>query len=263
MPNRIIKDTIRTSRSVNALTDFQFRVWLYLITYVDDYGRGSADAELLKGLVFTRRKGVTEQQIQKAIADLANMGMVNLYEVDGEPFLYFPNWHDHQRIRDCKPKFPAPPENESCGELRQAAASCGELPPESESNICTSTSINTNDVSKALSNTEALVSNEEFNTFWAAYPKKNAKLNAQKAFAKVDVPLNVLLDALERQKASWDWQKEGGKYIPLPATWLNGRRWEDEDIAAPQPSPRPNKPYTKADELTDFYRMAQEWAEEG
>lgn len=130
MPNRVIKDSIRTSKSVNALSDFQFRVWLYLITYVDDYGRGSADPELLKGLVFTRRKGVTEVQIQKAIADLANAGMINLYEVDGEPFLYFPNWHEHQRIRDCKPKFPAPQENDS---LRQPAASCGESPPESES----------------------------------------------------------------------------------------------------------------------------------
>lgn len=130
MPNRVIKDSIRTSKSVNALSDFQFRVWLYLITYVDDYGRGSADPELLKGLVFTRRKGVTEVQIQKAIADLANAGMINLYEVDGEPFLYFPNWHEHQRIRDCKPKFPVPPENDS---LQQPAASCGELPPESES----------------------------------------------------------------------------------------------------------------------------------
>ena len=47
MGNRMIKETIRTSRSVNNMTDFQFRVWVYLITYVDDYGRGSADSELL------------------------------------------------------------------------------------------------------------------------------------------------------------------------------------------------------------------------
>lgn len=141
MPNRIIKESIRTSKSVNALSDFQFRVWTYLITYVDDYGRGSADPELLKGLVFTRRKGVTEQQISKALADLANSGMITLYEVDGESFLYFPNWNKHQRIRDCKPKFPAPPEcpqnSQPAGTFSgspQSAATCGELPPESESN---------------------------------------------------------------------------------------------------------------------------------
>lgn len=107
----MIKDSIRTSKSVNSLTDFQFRVWLYLITYVDDYGRGSADPELLKGLVFTRRKGVTEGQIEKALADLANTGMISLYEVDGESFFCFPNWHLHQRIQTKKSKFPAPPDS--------------------------------------------------------------------------------------------------------------------------------------------------------
>lgn len=130
MPNRILKDSIRTSKKVNALSDFQFRVWAYLITYVDDYGRGSADPELLKGIVFTRRKSVTEGQIEKAIHDLANMGMIRLYEVDGELFLYFPNWSEHQRIRNSKARFPEP-ENDYSPQL---AATRRESPPESESN---------------------------------------------------------------------------------------------------------------------------------
>lgn len=108
MPNRIIKDSIRTSKSVNSLSDFEFRVWTYLITYVDDYGRGSADPELLKGFVFPRRKGVTEQQISTVLASLATTGMITLYEVDGESFLCFPNWDKHQRIQSKKSKFPAP-----------------------------------------------------------------------------------------------------------------------------------------------------------
>ena len=33
--------------------------------------------------------------------------------------------------------------------------------------------------------------------------------------------------AIEVAKESADWKKEGGKYIPYPATWLNNRRWED------------------------------------
>jgi hypothetical protein len=130
MPNRIIKDTIRTSKSVNALTDFQFRVWLYLITYADDYGRGSADAELLKGFVFPRRKGITEGQIQKALDDLANIGMISLYEVDGESYFCFPNWGKHQRIQARKEKFPAPPH----GDLPLPTVTHGDSPSESESN---------------------------------------------------------------------------------------------------------------------------------
>ena len=38
-----------------------------------------------------------------------------------------------------------------------------------------------------------------------------------------------MLAALERQRASDQWRKEGGRFIPLPATWINGRRWEDEE----------------------------------
>lgn len=110
MPNRIIKEAIRTSRDINNLSDFQFRVWAYLITYVDDYGRGSADPELLKGLVFPRRKGVTEKQISEALSVLANSSMISLYCVDGEPYFYFPTWEKHQQIRAKKSKFPSPDE---------------------------------------------------------------------------------------------------------------------------------------------------------
>lgn len=140
MPNRVIKESIRTSKSVNSLSDFQFRVWLYLITYVDDYGRGSADAELLKGFLLPRRKGVTEGQIQKALDDLANTGMIRLYEVDGEPFLCFPNWDMHQRIQTKKSKHPAPPD----GIQQKSTVNHGEPPPESNPNPNTNPNPNPN-----------------------------------------------------------------------------------------------------------------------
>lgn len=139
MPNRIIKDSIRTSKTVNTMTDFQFRLWVYLITYVDDYGRGSADPELLKGFVFPRRKGVTESTIEKALLDLANSGSVLLYEVDGEPYFCFPNWSDHQRIQTKKSKFPAPDD----GNPRCPTVSHGESPAESEYNPNPNTNPNT------------------------------------------------------------------------------------------------------------------------
>ena len=130
MPNRIIKDSIRTSKAVNNMTDFQFRLWVYLITYVDDYGRGSADPELLKGFVFPRRKGITESTIDKALADLANSGLVLLYEVNGEPYFCFPNWSEHQRIQTKKSKYPAPED----GNPRKSTVSHRESPPESNPN---------------------------------------------------------------------------------------------------------------------------------
>ena len=109
MPRRILEPTIHTNRKINSISDFQFRLWAYLLTYVDDYGRGSADPELLKGFLFPRRRGITESSIDQALTALANAGLIRLYEVNGEPHLYFPNWSEHQRIQRKYSEFPAPP----------------------------------------------------------------------------------------------------------------------------------------------------------
>jgi hypothetical protein len=77
----------------------------------------------------------------------------------------------------------------------------------------------------------AVVPGNSFATFWEAYPRKVGKQDAQKAFAKVnpdETLLAVMLTAIEKAKQTEGWQKEKGKYIPHPATWLNGKRWEDE-----------------------------------
>ena len=70
-----------------------------------------------------------------------------------------------------------------------------------------------------------------FDLFWDAYPKKVAKQDARKAFMKLapdEQILDRMMTALQRQKVSADWTKDGGQFVPHPATWLNGRRWEDE-----------------------------------
>ncbi len=68
-----------------------------------------------------------------------------------------------------------------------------------------------------------------FDAFWEAYPKKNAKAAAQKVFNKLKVDdnlLSLMLNALEKQKLSKQWQDK--QFIPHASTWLNQRRWEDE-----------------------------------
>ncbi len=73
--------------------------------------------------------------------------------------------------------------------------------------------------------------NHLFDMFWAAYPKKVGKDKAKKAFLKLnptEAQLEEILKELERQKKFYTWGKHNWKYIPHAATWLNGRRWEDE-----------------------------------
>ena len=108
MPNRIIKDSICGSEKLNSLSDFQFRLWVGLITYVDDYGRGDARPAMIKGSVFPLRERVTVKDIESALHALAGAGCVCLYNVGGKPYLYFPNWEQHQRIQTKRPRYPGP-----------------------------------------------------------------------------------------------------------------------------------------------------------
>lgn len=74
-----------------------------------------------------------------------------------------------------------------------------------------------------------------FDTFWKTYPRKKDKPKAIRAWRRLKVNetlLQMILTAIEREKKSSDWQKENGQFIPYPATWLNGRRWEDEEPTA-------------------------------
>jgi hypothetical protein len=70
-----------------------------------------------------------------------------------------------------------------------------------------------------------------FDRFWELYPRKVAKESARKAFSKIPKiaeTLPVILAALEWQCQSPQWAKDGGRFIPHPASYLNGRRWLDE-----------------------------------
>lgn len=67
----------------------------------------------------------------------------------------------------------------------------------------------------------------EFELFWKSYPRHEAKSSAMKAFKKVKVDINVLLQAIAQQKNSKQWKDN---IIPHASTWLNQSRWEDEVV---------------------------------
>lgn len=78
-----------------------------------------------------------------------------------------------------------------------------------------------------------------FAAFWEAWPKKEGKAKALAAWKSLhvanDEAIQSILDAIPRQQAAKDWPRENWRYCPLPATWLNQRRWEDE---IPDPPPK-------------------------
>lgn len=69
----------------------------------------------------------------------------------------------------------------------------------------------------------------DFDKFWAIYPRREGKQAAQRAFEKLkpdEALLTAMINAITKQKQSPQWAEP--RFIPHPATWLNGHRWEDE-----------------------------------
>ena len=70
-----------------------------------------------------------------------------------------------------------------------------------------------------------------FALFWQEYPRKAAKAAAFKAWQKLNPSPELverILAHVRDHKRSPDWLKDGGQFVPHPATFLNGRRWEDD-----------------------------------
>jgi len=108
-------------------------------------------------------------------------------------------------------------------------------------------------------NIKDICANDLFLTFWKAYPKKKAKKAAEKAFFKLNPNeelLDKMIDSLERQKKSREWQEDGGQYIPYPATWINGERWEDVGVEAGECDTTPTREERRREYEAELQRQA-------
>ena len=74
----------------------------------------------------------------------------------------------------------------------------------------------------------------EFDLFWKSYPRREGKGRAEKAWAKAVQMASPekIVEAARTSKFNPDKQ-----FVPLPATWLNDRRWEDESHSNGPPRP--------------------------
>ena len=77
----------------------------------------------------------------------------------------------------------------------------------------------------------ATTCHNEFDKFWAAYPKKMSKGAARKAFKTLNPSkelVAIMINHLARAKNCYQWTKDEGQFIPYPATWLRAEGWLDE-----------------------------------
>lgn len=116
MPNRIIKDSIRTSESLALLTAEEERHFYRLMVTADDFGRFDARPQVIKGVCYPFFDSqVTLDDISRWTQRLADeeIGILKLYEANGYQYGYFVNWDKYQQKRASKSKYPDPPSFDS------------------------------------------------------------------------------------------------------------------------------------------------------
>lgn len=207
---RIILKSISESKKLSNLkTDGARLLYTWLLTHLDVNGCFSGDPVVINGQVFTRlNKSI--QTIQDYLNDLQQNGLIMLYSANGDEFLFVPDFVEKQpqlrADREGKSRIPIPTPDQLQSNSRPTPAQV------------------------KLSKDKLMVKNG-FEIFYKEYPRKVGKRKSKETFNKINPNqqlLDKMLKSIEHVKKSDDWQKENGKYIPHPATWLNQERWEDE-----------------------------------
>lgn len=113
MPNRILKESITTSKTIAMLSAEEERLFCRLMVVCDDFGRYHGDISIIKSHCFPRLDALASETVAAWLAVLArpDIGLIRLYESGGDPFLEFVTWRKHQNVRATKSKFPSPPES--------------------------------------------------------------------------------------------------------------------------------------------------------
>jgi hypothetical protein len=230
MPNRIIRDACRTSPSLSALSDLAERTFWRVITVLDDHGRYHGELPALMSACFpVGARGLTTRRFAEAVSELSAGDLLRFYEIGSRKYVYSPTWSKYQQVRSLRSKHPEP----------QASANiCKQIPADSFGDVVVVGDV-VGDVTTPPSpppGGRALRAQgtvpEGFDRFWSAYPPTRRRgrqeaITAWRSLRLTPSQVQQVMASLESWKASRDWRKEAGKWIPWPQKFLRKRRWEE------------------------------------
>jgi hypothetical protein len=213
---RTVKPEFWTSEQVMECSPLARLLFIGLWNFCDDAGNHPASAKTLKALVFPG-DDIAATDVQRLLDELSTNRLLAYYEHAGKRYLHVRGWN-HQKIDRPTIKHPDYPGD---------SASDDESPSE-EPELFGADAEEIVPKEPAGEKADPL---QGFAEFWGAYPNKKGKQAAAKAWVKAKVTddlFALIAGGLAKHCASREWLKDGGEFIPHPATWLNGKRWEDE-----------------------------------
>ena len=226
MPNRWLRDSILASRTLAELSDFAERLFFRLLVVSDDYGRFNSDPAIVRSVCFPLlTQTIKCVRIEKALDELIRSGIARFYLTEGKVIGELINFTRFNRPRAKKSKFLEPGHQflrtfENIREQMRAYET-------QEGHGRASTDRCRDRTSDPNSNLDLVA--KQFEEFYEAYPRRQAKQDAEEAWRKLNPDeqlfLRILADIRNRFRTI------DPNFIPLPAKYLNGARWNDEIIA--------------------------------
>ena len=228
MPSRIIKESIVTSESLTEISAEAERFFWRLVVKADDYGLYYGNPRILASMCFPMEPP-KERKVVAWLGELVAAGMVGTYTAaeDGKKYLKLLSWDKHQQTRAKKSKYPLPVTfDNTCKQTNGKQV---------KSKVPVNVNENGNENEKRETGTRpdgAQVTPPGFDRFWSVYPRRVGKQDALKAWGQLQPDEDLvgqIVAGVERWKTSDTWTKDGGKFICYPATFLRGRRWEEDN----------------------------------
>lgn len=264
---RTIKPDAFTSDTLSGVSVLARWLFAGLWTYCDDEGRGRWDPRLIKAALFPLDDTTTLQNVIDAVQELVNAdGALCLYEAEGKRYLHVPKWGDHQRISHPTPskvppceRHPVPvsgsaPERSGSSPEKLRKAPDALRPEQGTGNREQGNSRAGEAAKRTKSSAGRAERDENWETFYQAYPRHVGKAGARKAW---DAALKRGADPAELIAAAVRFGQETAgkeaKFIPHPQTWLNQGRHEDEpdQVATAAADERPRSYFTPTDPPDD------------
>jgi len=249
---RSIKPEFWDSESVGHASLRARLMFIAMWNWADDYGIGDATPIRLIGFAFPNDE-LAVADFPPLREEISERFGVVFYKHEGRPYYYVPSWEKHQRTeKRAKQRIPFPHDIENV-EMTDVSIKVAENPPPSSGKSGAGTGEQGNrgtGEETPLSNKsdDLKINTENFDQFWALYPRREGKGQARtalkKALKKTDLP--TILKAVD-EYASWlRAENKERTYMAMPASWLNGERWTDERTGRDESAPRK---FTSADDL--------------
>ncbi len=206
---RTIKPEFWRDESLASVSPEACLLAIGLLNHCDDEGYFNANPKLVESDIFPLRELKSKTTV--LLQELCKIGYLVVFQgSDGKTYGHIKNFLKHQVINKKSPS-----------KIKHLC----ELPHDYGSDTVMLP------IGKERKGKEQSESYDSlFDRFYESYPKKVGKPAALKAFTKCkpdETLLQTMLDAIERQAESEQWQKNEGQFIPNPATWLNQERWND------------------------------------